>query len=756
MKTHLIILSIAFILHSYHAGSQCNQSQNVGLFYGNNNGNESIDLMLGVRKLGNGNNATCSENFRFITSFANGVANFKNWTHASNAWHTFIRDGANGGLNMARVGGNPTENVFILFDAAINDNVKIKFSSNANSYLNSGNLGIGTQSPTGRLHILGDPSDNDAGLTSPGGYLVLGSTTGPNLALDNNEIMARSNGVMTSLGLQADGGAIMIHGSSANESEKVLINSAGLVGIGNTNPQAYLHIKQAPDKPYAIKLERPGAGHVPYELFIGSSKGLNIKNSQTGNVDMVFGGNQTIGIGTLAPQALLHLKQYDQKGLRFERDGYKKYELRLDNSNGLHIFNVDDSRDEMVFDGNGNVGIGTTSPNISATLEIQSTNKGVLIPRLTTAQRTAIASPAGGLLVYDSDLQSFFYFNGTTWTQFIAGSNDDADANPANELQTISKTGNTVTLSHSGGSFTDEVDDADPSPTNELQTISKSGNTITLSNNGGSFTDEVNDADAVVGNEYNTGINLTGNTLNIVDGGGTHSVDLSSLIGTGTETDPEVDEENMSAHYLSKWNGSALVQSNSVFEKVGGDIGIGTTDPVVKLQVVGEESSSINTGVLKLTTASSNTNMVLDGNEINSYSTLSINNNSGDDILMVGGSSGGQVGIGVSSDAALPDDLNYKLAVNGRIIASEVKVQSIGNWPDHVFEKDYPLLPLAELEKSIQQNGHLPGIPSAAEVQTNGGVEVGDMQRRLLEKVEEMTLYIIELEKRIKELEEKK
>lgn len=364
MKTHLIILSIAFILHSYHAGSQCNQSQNVGLFYGNNNGNESIDLMLGVRKLGNGNNATCSENFRFITSFANGVANFKNWTHASNAWHTFIRDGANGGLNMARVGGNPTENVFILFDAAINDNVKIKFSSNANSYLNSGNLGIGTQSPTGRLHILGDPSDNDAGLTSPGGYLVLGSTTGPNLALDNNEIMARSNGVMTSLGLQADGGAIMIHGSSANESEKVLINSAGLVGIGNTNPQAYLHIKQAPDKPYAIKLERPGAGHVPYELFIGSSQGLNIKNSQTGNVDMVFGGNQTIGIGTLAPQALLHLKQYDQKGLRFERDGYKKYELRLDNSNGLHIFNVDDSRDEMVFDGNGNVAIGGTAfPN---------------------------------------------------------------------------------------------------------------------------------------------------------------------------------------------------------------------------------------------------------------------------------------------------------------------------------------------------------------------------------------------------------
>ncbi|MBI5915918.1 MAG: hypothetical protein HY842_11110, partial [Bacteroidetes bacterium] len=97
--------------------------------------------------------------------------------------------------------------------------------------------------------------------------------------------------------------------------------------------------------------------------------------------------------------------------------------------------------------------------------------------------------------------------------------NDDADADPANELQTISKTGNTVTLSNGGGSFTDAVDDADASATNELQTISKTGSTVTLSNGGGSFTDAVDDADANPTNELQT-ISKTGNTVTLSNGGG--------------------------------------------------------------------------------------------------------------------------------------------------------------------------------------------------------------------------------------------
>ncbi len=81
---------------------------------------------------------------------------------------------------------------------------------------------------------------------------------------------------------------------------------------------------------------------------------------------------------------------------------------------------------------------------------------------------------------------------------------NDNDADPDNEFQTITKTDGIVTLSNSGGSFADEVDDADANPTNEIQLLSKNGNTVTLSRSGGSFIDEINDADADPANEIQT------------------------------------------------------------------------------------------------------------------------------------------------------------------------------------------------------------------------------------------------------------
>lgn len=96
----------------------------------------------------------------------------------------------------------------------------------------------------------------------------------------------------------------------------------------------------------------------------------------------------------------------------------------------------------------------------------------------------------------------------------------------------------------------------------------------------------------------------------------------------------------------------------------------------------------------------------------------------------------------------------YSLSVDGKIIAEEVKVQSSTSWPDYVFAKDYKLMPLEELEKSIQQNKHLPNIPAAAEVEKEG-ISLGEMNKKLMEKVEELTLYIIELNKKHKALETK-
>lgn len=98
----------------------------------------------------------------------------------------------------------------------------------------------------------------------------------------------------------------------------------------------------------------------------------------------------------------------------------------------------------------------------------------------------------------------------------------------------------------------------------------------------------------------------------------------------------------------------------------------------------------------------------------------------------------GNLGIGISS----PSD---KLAVNGNIRAREIKVEAT-NWPDYVFTKSYRLPTLEETENHIKEKGHLPGIPSAAEVKANG-IDLGEMNAKLLQKIEELTLHLIENKK---------
>ena len=104
----------------------------------------------------------------------------------------------------------------------------------------------------------------------------------------------------------------------------------------------------------------------------------------------------------------------------------------------------------------------------------------------------------------------------------------------------------------------------------------------------------------------------------------------------------------------------------------------------------------------------------------------------------------GNLGIGTHSTTS-------KLAVNGNIRAKEIKVET-SNWPDYVFAEDYKLPSLKETEQHIKEQGHLPGIPSAAEVNEHG-INLGDMNAKLLKKIEELTLLLIQQNKRIETLE---
>jgi len=106
----------------------------------------------------------------------------------------------------------------------------------------------------------------------------------------------------------------------------------------------------------------------------------------------------------------------------------------------------------------------------------------------------------------------------------------------------------------------------------------------------------------------------------------------------------------------------------------------------------------------------------------------------------------GNVGIGTTNP-------KNKLDVNGTIHSKEVKVDMIG-WSDFVFKKEYNLPSLEEVEKHIAEKGHLENIPSEEEVLKNG-INLGEMNAKLLQKIEEMTLYMIDQNKQIIDLQQR-
>ncbi|MCB5260193.1 MAG: hypothetical protein LHW48_06945 [Candidatus Cloacimonetes bacterium] len=100
--------------------------------------------------------------------------------------------------------------------------------------------------------------------------------------------------------------------------------------------------------------------------------------------------------------------------------------------------------------------------------------------------------------------------------------------------------------------------------------------------------------------------------------------------------------------------------------------------------------------------------------------------------------------IGIGSDEF---PTGCRLAVNGKVYATEINVKTYNNgWPDHVFKENYDLMSLNEVESFISKNGHLPGIPSAEQV-SQDGINISEVQAMLLQKIEELTLHVIELKK---------
>ncbi len=191
-----------------------------------------------------------------------------------------------------------------------------------------------------------------------------------------------------------------------------------------------------------------------------------------------------------------------------------------------------------------------------------------------------------------------------------------------------------------------------------------------------------------------------------------------------------------------------------------GNVGIGTTAPSEKLEVNGYlklgdaqnymygGQDASGTFIEQVGNTAAKSAMRIQSSktgDASNYAYISISPYAGIAFNHIGNGNS-NVGIGTGPSAT------EKLAVNGKIRAKEIKVESNpATWPDYVFEEGYPSLSLAELEKFIKLNKHLPEMPSAKQVGENG-IELGEMNKLLLKKVEEITLLLIEKEKGMLEL----
>jgi GH25 family lysozyme M1 (1,4-beta-N-acetylmuramidase) len=243
--------------------------------------------------------------------------------------------------------------------------------------------------------------------------------------------------------------------------------------------------------------------------------------------------NGDIGLGTDSPLVNLHIVDGDSPTLRIEQDasggwtpqswdvsGNESNFFIRDNTNGSTLpFRIKPGapQNALFIAANGNIGLGTATPNANASLELKSANKGFLLNRLTTAEKTTLQSLLVaediGLMVYDTDIKGLFSWDGTQWISVV---NTDA--------QDLSLSTNTLSLTNDGTT----VDLSGYLDNTDAQDLSLSTNTLSLTNDGTTV-----DLSGYLDNIDAQTVSLTGTTLAISNG---NTLDLSSLQdGIGTD-----------------------------------------------------------------------------------------------------------------------------------------------------------------------------------------------------------------------------
>ena len=245
--------------------------------------------------------------------------------------------------------------------------------------------------------------------------------------------------------------------------------------------------------------------------------------------------NGNIGLGTDAPVVKLHIADGNSPVLRIEQDASSGFTPQIwdiagneanffirDVTNRSNLpFRIRPGAPEnaLFIAANGNIGLGTATPNANASLELKSANKGFLLNRLTTAEKTtlegALIAQDIGLMVYDTDIKGLFSWDGTQW---ISGSNTGA--------QDLTLTTNTLSLTNDGTT----IDLSGYLDNTDAQTVSLTGTTLAISNGNTLDLSSLQDGIGTDAQDLTSAI-LSGNVLEIeIENGNSVSVDLSPVL----------------------------------------------------------------------------------------------------------------------------------------------------------------------------------------------------------------------------------
>lgn len=547
---------------------------------------------------------------------------------------------------------------------------------------------------------------------------------------------------------------------------------SGKVGIGTTTPSSLLHLRSVtPGDTSGIRLHILG---VQNSYIYNTGSDMILRNALNIN-QLVLDQNGNIGLGTDVPAAKLHILNNNQ-ALRLDGtnpalafyDGATQKGYLLHSGSNLTLYNAlagsvlfaTNGNTKMLIDSSGRVGIGLPAPN--AKLHVRQNGLAVRIDGNSASLGFFQDSTQKGSVGHSGNEM---YILNTTDDKLHLGTNNSTDL-------TIASNGNI------GIGISDPIDDLHVKGVTGYLRLDGQDPGLTFFNE----TDWLGSIQTLNDNlriqNRKPGKTFLGNNGNIQ-----FTLNTDGQVGLGTQF-PEARlhlssplEDAISGIRLSALN---YTQNSVIYNKngnmylgiqgvdkqlvltPGGGVGIGTDIPDALLHV--KSGTSSYAGIFQ-NSASTGTwlgigNVGTGGKFFQFISSGSGNTGGAGNLLIYSGADWDQastLAMAINDDGRIAIggvafSTGYDLSVNGKIISEGLRVQAIASWPDYVFEPDYNRPALSEVEAFIDTHGHLPGFDPASVVETQGlDMEVITVQQQ--EWIEVSTLYILEQEKRIVQLE---